>query len=197
MKYGFLDEAGDVGYAGSSSTYLLIVIVVVRQPELLRKAVARTRRSLVKRLRNIPELKAARGNKRIVEKLLRQVDRDGFDAISVIIDKRRFPQPRNLEDLYRYACTQIVRETLKHFGPLSLTLDKRYTNPGLRQRLNNALATGVEDLGITLAIEHADSASEHALQVADAIAWSLLQKYEHQNERLWQIVKERVIEIAL
>ena len=42
MKYGFLDEAGDVGYAGSSSTYLLIVIVVVRQPELLRKAVART-----------------------------------------------------------------------------------------------------------------------------------------------------------
>jgi len=197
VKYGFLDEAGDVGYADRSSTHLLTVVVVVDQPDLLRKAVARTRRSLGKRLRNIPELKGARGNVRIVEKLLRQADRAGFDAVSVIVDKRRFPRPQILEDLYRYACTQVVREALKRFGPLSLTLDKRYTNPELRQRLNSSLATGVEDLGTTLAIEHADSATEHALQVADAMAWSLLQKYEHQDERLWQVVKGRTTEIVL
>ena len=185
-----------MGYAEGASTHLLTVVVVVGQPEPLRKAVARTRRSLGKRLRNIPELKAARGNIRMVEKLLRQADRVGFDAISVIVDKRRFPRPQILEDLYRYACAQVVREALKRFGPLSLTLDKRYTNPELRQRLNSFLATGVEDLGTTLAIEHADSASEHALQVADAVAWCLLQKHEHQDERLWQVVKGRITEIV-
>jgi len=197
VKYGFLDEAGDVGYTRGASNHFLTVVVVVGQPDRLRKAVTRTRKSLGKQLRNIPELKAARGNMRIVEKLLLQADRTGFEAIAVIIDKRRFPRPRELEDLYRYACSRVVREALVRFGALLLTLDKRYTNPELRRRLDFFLAHGIEDLGTTLAIEHEDSAAESALQVADAVAWSLLQKYEHQDERLWQVVKGRVTEIVL
>ena len=163
----------------------------------MRKAVARTRRSLGKRLRSIPEFKAARGNVRMVEKLLQQANRTSFDAIALIIDKRRFPRPQNLEDLYRYACVHVVREALIRFGSLFLTLDKRYTNPELRRRLDFFLVHGVEDLGTTLAIEHEDSATEHALQVADAIAWSLLRKYERQDERLWRVVKGRITEIVL
>ena len=197
MKHGFLDEAGDVGYARGASNHFLTVVVVVGQPDPLRRAVARTRKSLGKRLRNIPELKAARGTVRIVEKLLQQANRTDFDAVAVIIDKRRFPRPQVLEDLYRYACSRVVREALIQFGALSLTLDKRYTNPELRRRLDFFLAHGIEDLGTTLAINHEDSATEHALQVADAIAWSLLQKYEHQDERLWQVVKGRITEIVL
>lgn len=66
----------------------------------------------------------------------------GFEAVAVIIDKRRFPRLHELEDLYHYACTRAVRETLSRFGALTLILDKRYTNFALRRHLNVALATG-------------------------------------------------------
>lgn len=197
MKYGFLDEAGDVGYARGASGHFLAVVIVVEQPERLRKVVTQTRKSLGKRLRSIPELKAARGHTRIVEKLLRRAAQIDFEAIAVIIDKRRFPRPEDLEDLYRYACTRVVRETLNYSGPLLLTMDKRYTSPEMRRNLDIVLAKGVEDLGTTLVIEHTDSEAEYALQVADAVAWTLLQKYEHRDERLWQIIQRRVTEVVL
>jgi hypothetical protein len=197
VQYGFLDEAGDVGYARGSSSHFLVVVLVTGQPERLRKAVTQTRKSLSKRRRNIPELKAARGSVRIVEKLLRRAHRIGFEAVTVVIDKRLFPQPQDVEDLYRYACTRVVREALRRFGALSLILDKRYTNPDLRRRLNQALAEGIEDLGTALVLEHTDSETEYALQVADAVAWSLLQKYEHQDQRLWKIIEGRTIEVRL
>ena len=197
MKYGFLDEAGDPGYARGSSTHFLVTIVVVEQPILLRKTVTKTRKSLGKRLRSIPELKAAGGDVRIVEKLLGHAQRVGFDAVCVVINKRRFPRPQDLEDLYGYACTRAIREVLIRFGALSLTLDKRYSNPQMRLHLNSVLASGVEDLGTTLVIDHENSEREYALQVADAVAWTVWQKYEHQDERLWQVIQDRITEIAL
>lgn len=197
MKYGFLDEAGDLGYAAGSSSHLVVVVVVTGQPERLRKAVTKTRKALGKRLRSIPELKGRRGGVRTVERLLRYADQIGFEAVAVIVDKRRFPRPHELEDLYRYACTRAVREALSRFGALTLILDKRYTNFALRRHLNVALATGIEDLGITLAIEHEPSEKEHVLQVADGIAWSMLQKYARQDQRLWEIIRGRMIEIVL
>ena len=67
----------------------------------------------------------------------------------------------------------------------------------MRLQLNSVLAGGVEDLGTTLVIEHEDSEREYALQVADAVAWTVWQKYEHQDERLWQVIQDRITEIDL
>lgn len=49
--------------------------------------------------------------------------------------------------------------------------------------------------GVALAIEHEDSQKEKALQVADAIAWTVFQKHERGDETLWKVIQERVVEV--
>ena len=47
-----------------------------------------------------------------------------------------------------------------------------------------------------LAILHEDSTRERALQVADAVAWVLFQKYERRDETFWEIIQENVVVIC-
>ena len=192
MNYGFLDESGDVAYTAEAGRTLVVVVVVVQQPEKLRKAVTKTRKALGKGARNLPELKAADSDPRLIKKLLTHAVNIGFDAVGVVIDKSKFPEPEDPEDLYREACAVAVREVLVQSAPLTVTLDRRYTKWLLREKLDRALAAGVEDLGVTLAIYHADSQQEYGLQVADAISWALFQKYERQDEMFWEIIRARV-----
>jgi hypothetical protein len=199
VRYGFLDEAGDVGYTPGATDHFIVVVIVVGYPERLRKAVRKTRKALGKRIRNIPELKAAGGDPRVTEKLLTHAVEIGFDTVAVVIDKRRFPQPRDHEDLYRYACARVVRESVSRFGSLTLTLDKRYTTPDLRRQLNDAIVREVEHLkeSAVLVIEHEDSKDEQILQVADAVAWALFQRYERGEDSLWRIIQGNVTEVNL
>lgn len=62
--WAFGDETGDVGQAPGSSRYLIVAIVLTRDPRSLRKAVVKTRKHLRKKLRSIPELKAKRTPKK-------------------------------------------------------------------------------------------------------------------------------------
>lgn len=99
MKYGFLDEAGDVAYAaGATATFI--------------KAVVKARKAWRQILQNAPELKAAHNIPRITETLLRHAVEIGFDAVAVVVDKGKISQPENPEELYRLACGRAVREAL-------------------------------------------------------------------------------------
>ena len=51
--------------------------------------------------------------------------------------------------------------------------------------------------GVTLAIHYEVSEKERVLQVADALAWSLFQKYERHDETFWQLIQEHVREVKL
>ena len=50
-------------------------------------------------------------------------------------------------------------------------MDKRYTNPRLREKFNRAILEEIQDMEAKVVIEHLDSRSERGLQVADAIAY--------------------------
>ena len=42
-------------------------------------------------------------------------------------------------------------------------------------------------------IEHADSVQEKGIQAADAVVWSLGQKYERGDDELYNIIKDKII----
>lgn len=197
MKYGFLDEAGDVGYTAGATDTFIVAVVVVGNSERLRKAVTKTRKLLGKSLRDLPELKAAGNDPRLVQKLLLHAVRIGFEAVAVVIDKKQFPRLLDPEDLYRYACTRAVRQVVEQFGPLSLMVDRRYKTKRLRDQLDQALKDGIGDLGIPLSVQHEDSQRDRALQVADAVAWSVFQKHERKDETAWRIIQRQVVEMKL
>lgn len=192
MKHGFLDEAGDVGWSKGSSSYL-IVAVVISNAHQLRRAVARTRKSLDKRLKDLPELKAWHTPKKVVAKLLGYVAALDVEIVAVILDKGAAKRPADPEDWYRQVCAQAVRRCLERYPVFSLAVDKRYTNPRLRDRLVVALINNAPAVSPVLVIEHADSARERAIQAADAVAWSLFQKYERGDEELYEIIRERIV----
>ena len=198
MEFGFLDEAGDVAYSQGATSHFIVAVVVVGHPERLRKAVVRTRRTFGRQLKGASELKASHNVPRITERLLQHAARIGFESVAVVADKRLFSPPSDPEDLYRTACARAAREALQHFGALSLTLDRRYTSLKLQRRLDEALVASMADLeGVTLAIHYEVSEKERVLQVADALAWSLFQKYERHDETFWQLIQEHAREVKL
>ena len=86
------------------------------------------------------------------------------EIFAVIVDKQKISPPVDLEEIYRDACATAIKECLKHHPNLLLFVDKRYTNPRLREKFNRVIVD---------VIEHLDSRNERGLQVADAIAYAL------------------------
>jgi hypothetical protein len=85
-----------------------------------------------------------------------------------------------------------VAHCLKRYPQLSLTLDKRYTDPRLRDHLVEAITDGIGPQAV-LVLQQVESRQEQALQVADAVAWSLLQKYERGNETCYDILRDHIV----
>jgi len=198
VKYGFLDESGNVGRGPGSSAHLIVVVVVVGNPERLRKAVVKTRKAFSQQVKDAPELKAIQNTPRITQRLLTHAVEVGFDAVGVVANKSKFTSLVHPEELYRNVCSRVVREVLTRFGSLSLTIDQRYTARKLQHQMDQMFTACVQDMrGIALAFNYQDSRREKALQVADAMAWTLFQKHERGDESLWRIIEERVIEVRI
>lgn len=196
LTWAFVDESGDIGYAPTSSRYLIVAAVLTSRPELLRKAAAKTRKSLGKRLRDIPELKAQRTPRKVVLRLLSRVIELEVEIVAVVVDKSAFRQAALSEDLYRFACAELVAHCTNYHSKLKLICDRRYTNPQLRsqleyyvlERLKRASAT--REVAIEMA--HLDSAQDGGLQVADAIAWGIAQRYERGDSEFYDLIRRRV-----
>jgi hypothetical protein len=193
MKHGFLDETGDVGWAKGATRYLIVAAIITSNPHWLRKAVIKTRKRLRKKLKQIPELRAKRTPRKVVAKLLRYVATLDVEIVAVILDKESSLYPSDPEDWYRITCARVVRRCLERHPRLALTLDKRYTSQRLRDKQEQAIAKEVGDLSAFLVLRHSESGQEKAVQAADAVAWSLAQKYERGDEELYTIIQENII----
>jgi hypothetical protein len=193
MKYGFLDESGDVGRAQGSSDNLIIVIVVTDNPARLRRVVAKTRKRLSKRRKDIPEFKAFKTDVRIIKRLLRHTAETECEIVALVADKKVVGDLDDPEALYRQLYASAIRRCLERHSQLSLCVDKRYTNPYLREKQNGAILKEIGPLQkAVLVVEHSESKSESALQVADAVAWALFQKYERGDDSFYTLVKDKI-----
>ena len=197
MQQGFLDESGDTG-TGLGATNHLVVAIVVGDGKRLGNVVTKARRSLGRRVQGVSELKASKDGDRIVSKLLSHATGAGFDAVVVVVDKRKFDLSPDAEAIYRLACSRAVCEVLERFGSVSLILDRRYTSQKQRRQLTEELIAGVASMaGVALAIEYEFSEKEKGLQIADAVAWTVFRKFEREDETLWKGIQDRVVVVTL
>jgi len=180
--WAFADETGDVGRVFGSSRYLIVAVILTRNPRSLRKTVTKTRKHLRKKLKSIPELKAKRTPKKIVARFLRYIAELDIEIVAVILDKHTAPTYPEPEEWYRLVCAEAVRHCLEQYAWLKLAVDRRYTNENLRDRLEQSILVGAAStserttVGL-IRIEHSDSVQEKGIQAADAVVWSLGQKY--------------------
>lgn len=142
MTYAVLDEAGDTGVVEGSSQHLVVAAVVVPALQPLRRAVLRVRKSLGRRLGRMPELKASRIPPAITTKLLMRLSGlDDIEIYTAVCKKGRLSVPDDPEDWYRRLCAEVVRSALSQHPRMIVTLDQRYTNPTLRDRLVEFVVT--------------------------------------------------------
>jgi len=74
-----------------------------------------------------------------------------------------------------------------------LTIDKRYTSRRLEERLVRALAEEASQLPTGSFCRFVASEGERAIQVADAVAWAIFQKYERDDETFYQIIQDNIV----
>ena len=194
----FVDETGDVGRAPGSSRYLIVAAVLTRDPKPLRKTVVKTRKHLRKKLRNVPELKAWHTPKEVVMRLLQYIAELDVEITAAILDKRTAPACSESEDWYRLVCAEAVWPCFEKYGWLQLVLDRRYTDKKRRKKLNHSILARTLDFSqgpraFIAEIEHSDSAQEKGVQAADAVVWSIGQKYERGNDEFYEIIKDKII----
>jgi hypothetical protein len=73
LIHAVIDEAGDTGRGGRSSSLLVVAGIVCSRLENLERVVLQTRKGFDKKLRQVPELKASHTPAKVVSKLLQGV----------------------------------------------------------------------------------------------------------------------------
>jgi hypothetical protein len=134
----------------------------------------------------------------IVTRFLRYIAELDVEIVTVVLDKHvasACPEP---EDWYRLACAEAARHCLERYAWLKLAIDRRYTNEMLRDRLGQSIfvraaSTSERTTVGLIQIEHLDSTQEKGIQAADAVVWSLGQKYERGDDELYNIIKDKII----
>lgn len=193
LHYGFLDESGDV-VPFTGSDFLVVAILATSRPRPIALHVKRAFRSISKRL-EISEFKAARVPEAGIERLLTTLAREDITVVAVVTGKRSMIKlPDDPEEMFRRAVALTLRHCTTRWPRLVLTIDKRYTKPVQRQRLDEAIWEAVsEQMALQLRVEHVPSYHCKELQAADGVAWAIWQKYEHGDERFYRIIAEKLV----
>lgn len=193
MQYAYLDESGDVA-PFSGSRFLVVAVLATEAPRAIELHVKRARQSLGRKVR-LEELKATWSEPQVIERLLNSVAQEDVQVVAVVVDKRPIVRPPSEpEEIYRKAVARAVGHCLAQWPQMHLYLDKRYTNPKLRQALECAVgAAFAPGANAGLLIWHEDSRGQLCLQAVDFVAWAIARKYEWRDERAYVRIASRIV----
>ena len=179
--------------AAPSESYLLVAAIVVARPRVLDTIIRRARERFPFVLHE-EELKAAHSVDQLTKWILAAVERE---EVSIVAVATGMPAIRggkwDPEATYRHAVTRAVGICLERWPRLIMTLDKRYTQKYLREKLEVAIregATGTPEN--VLVIRQEDSRRSKGLQVADFVAWAIAQKYQRGDSTYYDLIRSRV-----
>jgi hypothetical protein len=130
--------------------------------------------------------------------LLRAIAATSVDIVAVVVDKSVIVRPpADSGAIYHLAIAETVRRAAQRQRQLDLHLDKHYTSPKLRKRLDEAIHARLAGLAANVLVRHEDSIAAKGLQAADFVAWAVFQKYARGRTEFYQIIAPRVVDEAL
>jgi len=190
--YAFIDESGTVG-AKTGTRFLVVVSLSVNQPRALELTIRRAIKKYGSKIAS-GEIKAADFEERDILRLLREIEKEDITVVAVILDQgaiRR--QPKKAEANYRRLVARAIRYLVQRSPRAEICIDKRYTNERLRYLLEKTIREEIADLPQVVLIRQENSSSRKELQAADAVAWSLFQKYERNDSRFYDVIASKIV----
>lgn len=194
LRYAFLDEFGGVAVFTPREPFLIVAVLVVPIPRALELLVKRAHKRFGGDIAT-GEMKATRSSPKAVRRILEAIAQEDVAIVLTVLDKREIVKPpKDPEGLYRRTVARALRVCVEHWRCLQVTLDKRYTSPHLRQKLEWYVREEIANIsGQAVMIRQEDSAAVKALQAVDYVAWAAGQKYVRGDDSYYQVIKSKVV----
>jgi len=199
-QFVILDDSGDPGVEGSSTSQFIIAAVIIvgeDNKDKLTAAVDRYRQKLG--WRETHEFKFNTTKKDIIEELINRIKDCEFSAYAMVLDKKKIPVTLDIIDsnsLYYYVMKELLLK-LDLKAPY-ITIDgiggKRYMQEVKTYLRKNLKASGIEKCEIRFA----DSKKDSLVQVADVIAGSVARSYRGDRakaDKFIKLLKNKIVDV--
>lgn len=198
MKYIFLDESGELGFnfkKGSTKFFTITLLVCgVKEEQELQRVIKKVRqRILKKKMKRSPEIKWNNSNEDIKEKVFKKLESIDFEIFTIVLDKSKVYDylKGKKHKLYNYLSKLIIAECSID-GKFELIVDRSKNKRSLRDDFNNYVKENVKKECSNLSIKHEDSKSNGGLQVLDFISGAIFNKYEFNNKKYYNKIKNKI-----
>lgn len=190
LYYGFLDESGILEKKARGGGYFIVSVVVVANPVEIKNVMKIARRKARGKFKTHAVFHASKESEGFIKLVLTELVKKKVEIVIGAWDKRR---KKGIEknELYRKLIGQTVRLTFKLYPKLNLVIHKRYTNPKLQVKLHDSIVKSLKKSGF-IAISQQDERQRKELELADAVAWAVFQKYNRKKTEFYEIIKKKI-----
>ena len=199
-QFAYLDDSGDPGVDGSSTSHFVIAAVVIVGDDDRQKlidAIDKYRQKLG--WKETHEFKFNTTKKGIIEGLIKVIRGYRFSAYAIVLDKRKIPVTPDIIDsnsLYYYVMKELLLK-LDLINPY-ITIDgiggKRYMQKIRTYLRQNLKSNGVEKC----VIKFADSKKDSLVQLTDIVAGCVSRSFRDDRintDKFLKLMGDRIIQI--
>ncbi|WP_370519329.1 DUF3800 domain-containing protein [Nitrososphaera sp. AFS] len=201
-----MDESGDLGFKGKSSRYFIIGYIITEQSGRISTDIKRVLKNLNKKHKHsIREFKFSNDSDFIRLKVLNLFRRLDIDGGQVVIKKSAVKSDLrdNKSLLYNYLVAEnIATSVVEAYADLSevnLHLDssmssasRDHFNSYFSDKMRWKISIFKRHQSVKTKIYHDYSHNEACIQLADYLAGSLYQLYEHEQPKYYDLIKEKI-----
>lgn len=195
LYYAYSDDSPTL--AGREGRLAIAAVVTLKAGDkILARIPKRVRRKTMnKKLRQLPELKFYNSDEKTKMRMLQMIANTPVEIFTLLVDKeerRVSDSPLNNGVVLGNAAAAVLKEK----GKVSWTPDRKFVNPDdTAQYLDTAVkvAASKAPSGFLVMKGPADSRREALIQLADFVVGAVSHKYNRNDDRYYQIIKKRVV----
>lgn len=190
MHYGFLDESGILEKTAKEGSYFVISVVIVANPAEIKNVMKLAKRKARGRFKFHSIFHAYKESEGFIKLVLNELIKRKISIIIGTWDKRKKTKRLEKNELYRKLVAETAKITLEFFPRLNLIIHKRYTNPMLQAKINEEIIKNLHQ-GV-LSISQFSEKERKELELADAVAYAVFQKYNRSKTALYEIIEDKI-----
>lgn len=199
--YVFLDEGGNFDLSGKGSKYFMATALTKKRPFSAYKDLEELRFNLIELGKNIEYFHACE-DKQVVRDDVFTLIKDYLDDInlySVIVDKSEVKHKdktklfkdvisRVIEEVFTNEKLDSVERVIVFTDSIPVQKDKKTVEKAIKMKIKGLLPDGVR-----YSIMHHSSKSNKYLQIVDYCNWAIFRKWEREDLRSYDIIKDVVV----
>lgn len=187
LYYGFLDESG-----AWESRIFIIAVIIIGNPNAIKNVMKSARQKAKGKFRAKSIFKASRSNPAFIKRILTELAKRSIDIMIGVWDKKRINSKSSKNEIYAKLLAQIINLALEKYPRLDLVIHKRYTLPRIQNQVRQIINQRVKS-GNFLSVDQKTEVECRELELADAVAWAVYQKYNNRKIESYAIIKNKII----